>query len=82
MSCVEPTGNLWYTFRVLWGAQYVGYEHPILLYGVFMALKTFRFSNLQFNYTSRMNCNRKLNFTSKMGDKKRFFGVSYCDIGD
>ena len=54
----------------------------VLLNDIFMALKTLRFSNLTFNYTSRINYNRKLNFRSKMGDTGFFLNVnSYYNIG-
>ena len=44
----------------------------VLIHDVYKALKTLSFSNMQFNYTSGINCIRKLHSKSTMGDTKRF----------
>ena len=45
----------------------------VMLYYVYKALNMLIFSNLQFNYTSGINCIRKLHSKSKMGDTEHFF---------
>ena len=48
----------------------------------FWYLKVIIFLNLQFNYTSCINCNTTLNFRSKMGDTSFLNDSFYYNIGE